>query len=151
HRAVGAFELEMRARHRDKVLGPEAPDRLEPLLEAFAEPLVRHAKRLELDLAVADAAAKDEFAAGHDVERRQLLGQVERLVQRQQYEAADQPQPRRDRRDMGEKRDLLKIFERVGAVMRALDDAVKPEFVGAPYQGEVIRQMADDVARQVLA
>ena len=61
----------------------------------------RHAERLELDIAVADAAAEHELAAGHDVQRRQLLGQIERLVQRHQHQAADDPQSRRDRRAIG--------------------------------------------------
>ena len=36
---------------------------VEAFLEARAEPAARHAERLELDIAVADAAAEDELAA----------------------------------------------------------------------------------------
>ena len=82
----------------DEILGPQPPHRFEPFLEALAETGARHAERLELDIAIADAAAEHEFAARHDVQCRELLGEIERLVQRQQHEAADQPQPRRDRR-----------------------------------------------------
>src|SRR5207245_1390562 len=97
------------------------------------------------------AAAEDELAVRHDVEGGELFGEVERLVQWQKDEAADQPEPGRDRRGVGEERDLLHVLERVGAVMRALDDAVEPERVGAPHQLQIVLQMGRHVARWVLA
>src|SRR5437016_10067116 len=140
----------MRALHRDEILGPQPLHRVETLLEALAEPGAWHAERLELDIAVADAAAEYELAAGQQVKCRELLGEVERLVQRQQDQPADQSQPRRDRRGIGEKRDLLHVFERVRAVMRALDDAVEAERVGSAHQFEVVTQMTGGIARRVL-
>src|SRR5205085_997117 len=89
-------------------------------------------------------------AVRHNVEGGKLLGEVERLVQRQQHQAANEPQPRRDRRGIGEKRDLLYRLERIRAVMRALDDAVEADLLGAPYQLQIVPQMASDVARRVL-
>src|SRR6266478_5606481 len=151
YRAVRPVELEMRALHRDEILGPQAPDRIEAFLEAQAQAGARHAKRLEFDIAVADAAAEDQLAARHDIQGGELLGKVERLVQRQQHEPADEAQPRRDRRGIAEERDLLDGFERVGAVMRALDDAVKAERFGAPHELQIVAQMRSDVARRVLA
>src|SRR5439155_4611201 len=56
-----------------------------------------------------------------------------------------------DRRGVGEKRDLLDVLERVGAVMRTLDDAVKTERVGAPHQLQIVAQVRRDVARRMLA
>jgi hypothetical protein len=44
--------------------------------------LSRQTKGLKFDVAVADAAAEDQPAAAHDIQRRELLGDVERLVQR---------------------------------------------------------------------
>ena len=69
----------MRALHVDEILGPQPLDRFEAFLEAFAEAGARHPERLELDIAVTDAAAEHQLAAGHDVQGRQLLGHVERL------------------------------------------------------------------------
>ena len=73
----------MRAGHVDEILGPQPLDRKETLLEAPRCLFPGQAEGLEFDVAVADAAAKHQFAAAHDVQRCQLLGDVERLVQRQ--------------------------------------------------------------------
>src|SRR6516164_3521325 len=72
-------------------------------------------------------------------------------MQRHQHEAADDPQSRRDRSAIGEKRDLLDTLERMRTEMRALDDAVKAETVGAPYQVEIISQVLNHVAGRMLA
>ena len=72
-------------------------------------------------------------------------------MQRQQHEAADQPQSRRGGGAIAEKRDLLQIFERVRAVMRALDDAVEPDRLGALHQFDIVAEMARDIAGRVLA
>jgi len=73
----------MRTRHVDEILGPQPLHGEEALLEALRRLLPRQAKGFEFDVAVADAAAKYQFAAAHDVQRRQLLGDVERFMQRQ--------------------------------------------------------------------
>src|SRR4029077_1842601 len=70
---------------------------------------------------------------------------------RKRPQAADQPQARRDRRGIGEKRDLLHRLERVGAVMRALDDAVEADLLGALYQLQIVAQMRRGIARRMLA
>src|SRR5260370_30237101 len=80
HCAVGVFEHEMRARHIDEILGPQPLYGEQAFLEALRRLFPRHAKGLEFDVAVADAAAEYQFAAAHDVQCRQLLGDVERLV-----------------------------------------------------------------------
>ena len=56
---------------------------------------------------------KTSFPPANDIERRELLGDVERLVQRQRDSAADQPQPGRQRRDLRQKRDLLHRLQRM--------------------------------------
>src|SRR5580704_115982 len=72
-------------------------------------------------------------------------------MQRQQHQPADQAQARRDRRGIGEKRDLLHRLERVRAVMRALDDAVETDLLGALDQLQIVAQMSRGIARRVLA
>src|SRR3954447_10864096 len=144
-------ELEIRPVHGDEILGPQPADRDQAFLEARAEPAARHAERLELDVAVADPGAKDKLAAAQNVERRQLFGQIERLMQRDQHEAADDPQTRGDSGTMGEKRDLLHGLEWVGAVMRALDDPIEAKPFGAPHQFEIVSQVLGRVAWRMLA
>ena len=58
--------------------------------------LERHADRLELLLEPADADAELDAAAAHVVERRHLLGQHERIAQRQDDDAGHEAQPGRD-------------------------------------------------------
>lgn len=82
-------KLETFALHVDEVFRPQAADRDQAFLEACAKPAARHAKRLELNVAVADPGAKHELAARQKVKRRQLLGEIERLVQRDQHQPAD--------------------------------------------------------------
>ena len=40
---------------------------------------------------------KDEFATAEEIECGQLLGKVERFMQRNQHQSADDPQTRRNR------------------------------------------------------
>ena len=114
---------------------------VEAFLEAGAKPAARHAERFELDIAVADPGAEHQLAAAQQIERGQLFSQIERLVQRHQHQAADDPQPRRDRGAIGQERDLLHGLERMRAVMRALDDAVEAEPFGASHQFEIVVQV----------
>ncbi len=150
--AVGVIEGEMRARHVDKILGPQPLDGEQTLLEARSGIAPRQPERLELDIAVADAAAKNQLAAAHDVEGGELFGDVERLVQRQQHQPADQPQARRQYRRLGQKRDLLQGLQRVGAVMRALDQCIEAELFGAHDEVDVVCEPgAHILARGMLA
>src|SRR3954469_1004327 len=82
-RAVRVVKGEMRALHRHEIFGPQPADGFQALLEALAEAAAGHPERLELNFPVADAAAEDELAAGHEVEGGELFGDIERLVQRQ--------------------------------------------------------------------
>ena len=59
----------------------------------------------------------------HHVERGQLLGDMQRAVQRQQHHAGHQSQLRRDQRDLAEVGNLLDVLERMRAVVRTLGDA----------------------------
>ena len=69
---------------RDAVLGrPQPPDQLKPL---FENPLVvgeRHMERQIFALVVAAPAGKIDPAAGKKIERRPLLGDANRMMQRQ--------------------------------------------------------------------
>ena len=128
----------MRARHVDEILGPQPLHGEEALLETPRRLFPRQAEGLELDVAVADAAAEYQFAAAHDVQRRQLLGDVQRLVQRQQHEPADETQARRQDRRLRQKRDLLQGLQRVRAVMRAFDQRIEAELLGPHDEVDVV-------------
>jgi hypothetical protein len=122
----------MGRRHVDGILGPQAPDGFEILLEPPHALFLRRAKRQELDVAIAECHAEDDLAAAHDVDRRDLLRDVEGLVERQQDEAEVEPQVRGLRHDAREKRQLLQALPRGAAVVHALGDRVEAERVGEP-------------------
>ena len=68
----------------DIVLGPQALDDLQTLLEAAHALAARHAKRVELDIAIPEPDAEDEIAAPDRIERGNVLGDFDRIVQRRQ-------------------------------------------------------------------
>ncbi len=110
-------EFEIRSLHTDEVFRPETADRGKTFLEARAEPAARYAEGLDLDIAVADAGAEHELTAAEQIERGQLFGKVERLVQRNQHQPANNPQTRCDRGAIGQERYLLHGLEGVRAVV----------------------------------
>ena len=54
------------------------------MLEAAHALAARHAERVELDIAIAEADAKDEIAAPDRIERGNVLGDFDWIVQRRQ-------------------------------------------------------------------
>src|SRR5499426_558126 len=94
-RGRGALQGEVGRDHVDRVLGPQPPHGLQVLLEALHALLLRRAERQELDVAVAERDAEDDLAAAHHVDGCDLLGDVQRLVEREQDEPEIEPQPRR--------------------------------------------------------
>ena len=73
----------------DLVLGPEALDDLQALLEPPQALALRHLERIELDLAIAQPHAEDEVAAPDDVERGDALGHLDRVVKIDEQHAGD--------------------------------------------------------------
>jgi hypothetical protein len=122
----GAREREMRADHVHRVFRPEALDRFEVFLEAPHAVLLRGAEREVLDVAVAERGAEDHPPAAHDVDSRDLLGDVERLVERQEHQPEVEPHARRLGHDPGQERELLQVPPRRGAVVHALGDGGVP-------------------------
>ena len=87
------------------------------------------AETLELHLAVAEAGAEDHAPAGHDVEGRDLLGNIEGLVQREQDDPRQQAAARRLDHEPRQQRDLLVLLQGVGGVVHAGGEDVKPQLV----------------------
>src|SRR5204862_8156287 len=79
YRTGRLVQLEMRALHCDGVLGPQPLYRFKAFLEALAKSSPWHAERLELAIAVADAAADDGVAVHHGMEGSEVLGACVRI------------------------------------------------------------------------
>src|SRR5262249_49817834 len=72
HRDIGQLaDVVLKA---DIVFGPQPLDGFETLLKAAHALAARHAKGIELDIAVAETDAKDKIAAPDRVERGDMLG-----------------------------------------------------------------------------
>jgi hypothetical protein len=79
HRDIGQFaDVVLEA---DAVLGPQTFDDFETLLEAADALAARHAKGVELDIAIAEPDAEDEIAPPDRVERGDVLSDFDRIVQ----------------------------------------------------------------------
>lgn len=59
-------------------------------------------------------------------------------MQRQQHETGDEPQLRRDDCRLGQSRDLLQRLQRVCTVVRAFDQCIEAELLGAPDELEIV-------------
>ena len=70
----------MLALEGDRVLGPQPSYDGQDLFEPRHALLSVHAERVELRIAVAQPHAEDHAAAGHNVERRDLLGDVDGIL-----------------------------------------------------------------------
>ena len=146
----------------DAVVGPQLAQQPQPLLEARDPLLERHAERLVLGLHVAEPEADVEPALADDVERRELLGEHHRVVERRDHDLgrqagvgahlARQPGERRHRlqpaRAAGEEEVLAD--QQVGdpRLLGRLDlaqDAV--EVLGRRDRGRVVAKHDSDVHR----
>ena len=85
------------------LLAPDRPHRGQVFVGHRAPRLERNAERPELGLEVSDAHAENQAAAGEDVERRELLGQDQRVALRDDDDARREPNRRRARRGPGER------------------------------------------------
>ena len=133
-------EREMRACHGHAVLGPEADDGLEVLFEPRHPLRLRRAETLELHLAIAEPGAEDHAPARHHVEGGDLLGDIQRLVQREQDDPRQQPATRRLGHEAREQRHLLVLLQRVGGVVHTRGEDVEPQLVREPRLGAEVRE-----------
>ena len=125
----------MGARHAHAVLGPQADDGFEVLLQPRHALGLRSPKTLELHLAVAEAGAEDRAPARHHVEGGDLLGDIQRLVQREQDDAGQQAAARRLGHEAGQQRHLLILLQRPGGIVHAGGEDIEAERVREPRLG----------------
>jgi len=85
-----------------------------------------------LDVTIAEGGAEDHLAATQDVGGRDLLGDVQRLVEREQHEPEVDAHVRRLGHDPTEERHLLQVLPRGAAVVHAVGDRRIAELVGQP-------------------
>jgi hypothetical protein len=98
------FDVEVFAVVRDFLAAPETADDLDRLVEARHARLDVDAERVELVLAVAGADAPDQLAAGDLIERCEVLGECDRVLERRDIDADAEPHVARVRRQVGEDR-----------------------------------------------
>ena len=120
----------MGARHRHAVLGPETDDGLQILFQPHHPLGLGGAETLELHFAIAEAGAEDHAPARHHVEGGDLLGDIQRLVEREQDDARQQPAARRLDHEPRQQRDLLILLQRVGGIVHAGGQNVVAQLVG---------------------
>ena len=108
---------------------------------------LRGAEALELHLAVAEAGAEDHAPAGHHVECGDLLGDIERLVQREQDDPGQEPAARRFDHQPRQQGELLVLLQRVGGVVHARGENVEAQRVGEPGLGAEVREAARSCPR----
>jgi hypothetical protein len=81
--------------HGYRIPGPQPLDRFGIFLQARHPISLIRTERLELDLAISDRTPEDEFSVDHYINGRQLLSDIERLVQGQQNDPGIQTAVRR--------------------------------------------------------
>ncbi len=89
------------------LVAPQRAQGVDPLVGAAAAGLEGHADRLVLARHVPHADADLEATLREHVDRRQLLGQDDRVAQRQDHDAGAERDARRDRGGVGEDRDRV--------------------------------------------
>ena len=122
----------------------QAPDDVELLLE-HGQPLLRQAERVVLLLPVAEPEAEHEAAVGDGVERGRVLGDLDRVEQREQEDPgahAHLPRLRRDPREQGHE---LEHLVRLGEEVLARRDVLEAELAREPH---LLAAVARDLARR---
>ena len=135
----------MRALQGDGVFGPEPFDGRQVFLETPPAFLLGRAEGLQLHVAITNAAAENQLAVGHDIERAELFRHVERLVQRQQQDAGVDANTGRFGGDPREERNLRQVLQRARAVMRALGDRVVAQPLDEPRLLQHFREAVGDI------
>ena len=98
----------------DRLAAPQPLDHLEPLDQTADAIFGILSERAILDVAVAEADAEDQTTVGDDVEGRQLLGDLDGMMQGQQEHAGAEDHAARVGGEARERRDRLEVGERIG-------------------------------------
>ena len=116
---------------------PERPHQPDRLVGAAAAALERDAHEVELVAVPADADAEREAAAGELLQRRDLLREVHRVVQRQEHDRRPEPDPLRPAGDPAERDErVVDAAVRVDALGADDDVLGRPDRVEAELLGQ---------------
>src|SRR5438270_81392 len=129
----------------DIVLGPQPLDHFEALLETAHALTERHAKGIELDIAVAETHAKDKIPAPDRVERGDVLGDFDRVVQRSQQHAGNAGHLPGFGRQARQKRHQLDLAHPFAQIVLACRNGV-PAAVARQPGHRVLAREHDDTA-----
>ena len=125
------------------VPGPQPLDHLEALEKARHALLALHAEGFVLLLAVPEPRPEDEAPLADDVERRHLLGHVDRVQQRQQEHRGADPHRARLGRQARERRQRLDLLEGRREVVLPHHDEVEPGVASRPHLLDVLAESLD--------
>ncbi len=136
----------------DIVLGPQPLDGFQTLLEAAHTLAARHPKRVELDIAIAEPDAEDEIAAPDRIERGNVLGDFDRVVQGRQQHPGDASHLAGLGGEPRQERDQLNLAHPFAEVMLPGGDGIPAAVARQPRHGILTLEGGDHVAsRRVLA
>lgn len=130
----------------DGILGPQAFDDFQTLLEAAHALATRHAERIELDIAIAEPDTEDKIAAPDRIERGDVLSDFDRIVQGCQQHPGDAGHLARLGGEASQERNQLDLPHPIAEVMLAGRHRVPPAVAGQPCHGILALQRGDHVA-----
>jgi hypothetical protein len=124
----------------DRLAAPQALDHAQRLLEPADSPARVQSYRLVIGVAIAQADADDEPAAADHVERGELLGEVDRLVQRQQQHPGAERHPLRLGRHARQRRQRLEVRERLRQIVLTRPHRRQPHRPRQPHLLDMRRE-----------
>jgi len=128
------------------VLAPQALDQRQILLEALHSLALGHTEGVELHVAVAEADAEDEVAAGDDVEGGDRLGGVDGVVQVEEQDAEPQRHFASLRGEPRQERHALQLLVvALVEVVLAGEDGVPAAVAHGPHHGDLVGERAHHV------
>jgi hypothetical protein len=138
HRDPHLAQLEVLALIVDRLAAPQSLQGLQPLHEAADSLAGVHPHRLVLGVAIAKTEAHDQPPAADHVERGELLGEIDRLVQRQQQHAGAEHHALGLGRHACQRRQRLEVRERLGEIVLARPDGRKSDSASQAHLLDVL-------------
>ncbi len=142
-RQAGALQTVAVPLRRHLVALEQPPHDVE-LLAEDADPPLRRAERGGLLGAVAEPDAEHEAPAGDDVERRRLLGHLDRVQEREEEDSGSDAHVARLRREAGEERHRLEHLERRRQEVLAGEDRVE---AGVAHEAHLLEVLGEPGGR----
>ena len=129
-----------------RVLGPQAAHQLQAFHHARDALFLRYVEGIELDLAVAETDAEDEIALRNDVQRRDGLRDVHRVVEVEQQDAEPGGHLARLRDQAGDEgHDLELLVVALVEVVMAREQGIPAAVAGVVHHGDLIAEGAHHV------